>query len=125
MYMLDVAVDSTVLATDTWLSQVSDCIMQIWAEQAFFRPRDRPDGMKAVLQRWPDIDARIRAVVTLIDTVGSSFANAEALSLEEYDRLIQRPLHAALPFLDATPQTARAQLGRPASDLVLTATAGR
>jgi len=36
MYMLDVAVDSTVLATDTWLSQVRHCITTTWVEQAFF-----------------------------------------------------------------------------------------
>jgi len=33
---------------------------------------------------------------------GMSLANAGALSLEEYDRLILRRLPAALPFLDAT-----------------------
>lgn len=99
--MSDVVVNSTVL-TDAWLSQVSDCIMQVWAEQAFFRPQDRPDGLKALLERRPDTDARVRAVATLIETVGSRAATAGALSEEEYDGLVLRPLHTALPFLDAT-----------------------
>jgi len=99
--MLDAAIN-TVGATQPWVTLVGESILTTWSEQAFFWPKDRPDGMEALLKRRPDMDARVRVVTTLIATVGSRVAKPGVLSDEEYDRLILRPLHAALPFLYAT-----------------------
>lgn len=106
--MLDNTAETTVSA-DTWIAQVSEKICTMWGEQAFQRPKHRARRIKALVERRNDFDVRVAAVANLIDAVTPRLTKRGELTDAEYKLFLLVPLHAQLPFLQAS---VRADLAR-------------
>jgi hypothetical protein len=100
-HMLDVTTNNTI-AVDPWIARVTECILRIWGEQAFFRPEDRARGVTALVRRRCDFDTRVHAVANLIEVVAPCLAKSGALTDAEYNSVLLAPVHAQLPFLNAS-----------------------
>ena len=106
--MLDHTVE-TVMSADMWTIEVTKIVCDVWAKQAFHRPKDRANGITMLVRRRSDFDARVAATATLIETAALRLAQPGELTDNEYKAFLLRPLHAQLPFLEAS---VRAELAR-------------
>jgi hypothetical protein len=101
MHMFDSPANTQVTGKP-WITFVRNSILTTWREQAFFWPKDRSKEIKALVRSRPGLKARSRAVALLIEDVADRVTTPGVLTDEEYNESILKPLHAQLPFLDAT-----------------------